>query len=191
MLTLKPSSSAWIECVLENFDNFLLDHASAEKKASGMAINMLSHYPDKPTLVQRMAELAIEELNHFKEVVKLIHERNLQLAADEKDPYINHLLTQLRKGKEVYLIDRLIIAGIVEARGHERFGLIATHLPEQESSLKSFYQTITRSEERHAQQFIELAQRYAETVDVKQRCAQLIEYESELIDSLPIRAALH
>ena len=82
MLKIKPSGTAWIECVLADFDSFLLDHASAEKKASGMAINMISHYPDKPFLVQRMAELAIEELNHFKEVIKLIHERNLQLAAD-------------------------------------------------------------------------------------------------------------
>lgn len=191
MLKLKPSSKAWIECALANFNLFLLDHASAEKKASGMAINLISHYPDKPYLVQRMAELAIEELNHFKEVIKLIHERNLQLAADEKDNYVNAMLSQIRTGKEVYLIDRLLIAGIIEARGFERFGLIAEHLPEQENTLKSFYQTITRSEERHAEQFIELAQRYAKEVDVDKRCAELLEYESGIIDSLPVRPALH
>ncbi len=191
MLNIKPSSTAWIECVLADFDSFLLDHASAEKKASGMAINMISHYPDKPFLVQRMAELAIEELNHFKEVIKLIHERNLQLAADEKDVYVNAMLAHIRNGKEVYLIDRLLIAGIVEARGYERFGLIAEHLPEKETELKAFYQMITRSEERHAEQFIELAERYAEQVDVNKRLAELITYESEIIDSLPIRPALH
>lgn len=191
MIKLKPSNKAWIDCVLADFNSFLLDHASAEKKASGMAINMISHYPDKPFLVQRMAELAIEELNHFKEVIKLIHERNLQLAADEKDAYVNAMLAFIRNGKEVYLIDRLLIAGIVEARGYERFGLIAKHLPEKESSLKSFYLTITRSEERHAEQFIELANRYAEEVDVNKRLAELIACESEIIDSLPIRAALH
>lgn len=191
MLKLKPSSKAWIECVLADFDLFLLDHASAEKKASGMAINLISHYPDKPYLVQRMAELAIEELNHFKEVIKLIHERNLQLAADEKDSYVNAMLSQIRTGKEVYLIDRLLIAGIIEARGFERFGLIAEHLPEQENTLKTFYQSITRSEERHAEQFIELAQRYAKEVDVDKRCAELLEYEASIIDALPVRPALH
>ena len=47
---------AWTETVLADFDSFLLDHAMAEKKASGMAISMLSHYPDKVDLVAAMAE---------------------------------------------------------------------------------------------------------------------------------------
>ena len=28
-----PSPQAWTDCVLENFDTFLLDNAAAEKKA--------------------------------------------------------------------------------------------------------------------------------------------------------------
>ena len=55
-------------CVLADFDAFLQDHASAEK-ASGMALSIVSHYPDQPTLVQAMVDLAVEELNHYKEVI--------------------------------------------------------------------------------------------------------------------------
>ena len=73
---------------MSNFDSFLLDHAAAEKKASGMAMSMLSHYPDKVELVMAMADLAIEELSHYREVVKWIHRRGLLTAADKKDPYI-------------------------------------------------------------------------------------------------------
>ena len=50
---------------MADFDSFLLDHAAAEKKASGMAISMLSHYPDKVELVAAMApdpEQALEGL---------------------------------------------------------------------------------------------------------------------------------
>ena len=36
----------WTEVVLADFETFLQDHAAAEKKASGMAMSMLSHYPD-------------------------------------------------------------------------------------------------------------------------------------------------
>ncbi|MAA49517.1 MAG: tRNA-(ms[2]io[6]A)-hydroxylase, partial [Gammaproteobacteria bacterium] len=45
---LNASPREWITCVLADFDAFLQDHASAEKKASGMALSMVSHYPDKP-----------------------------------------------------------------------------------------------------------------------------------------------
>jgi len=191
MLNISPSPDAWINCVLENFDTFLLDHASAEKKASGMAINMLSHYPDKTDLVKKMADIAIEELTHFKEVLKIIHDRKLQLIGDSKDHYVNQFLHYLGNGKEEYLIDRLLIAGIIEARGQQRFALIAQHLPEHEKQLKSFYQSIARSEERHANQFIELAHQYTETINVNQRCCELVNLEASIITKLPIRPALH
>ena len=191
MATLHPSPESWIDCVLSDFDSFLLDHASAEKKASGMAMNMLSHYPDRHELVDKMVELAIEELSHFKEVVKIIRERGLQLKGDEKDPYMNQFLKCIGKGHEQYLIDRLLVAGIVEARGHERFGLVAKHLPEHETKLKQFYQSITRSEERYAQQFVELAHHYSVDVDVEQRHQELLIKEAEIMLSMPIRATLH
>ena len=79
--------SGWTDTVMKDFDRFLLDHASCEKKASAMAMTLISHYPDRPELVQAMTELAVEELVHFKEVVKHIMARNLTLGADEKDPY--------------------------------------------------------------------------------------------------------
>jgi tRNA-(ms[2]io[6]A)-hydroxylase len=79
---------AWTDAVMADFDSFLLDHAAAEKKASGMAISMLSHYPDRVDLVAAMADLAVEELTHYREVVKWIHRRGLVTAADRKDPYV-------------------------------------------------------------------------------------------------------
>ena len=60
-LDLEPTPPGWLEAVLADFDGFLKDHASCEKKASGMALNIASHYPDQPTLVAAMADLAVEE----------------------------------------------------------------------------------------------------------------------------------
>jgi tRNA-(ms[2]io[6]A)-hydroxylase len=37
----------WAEGVVAAMDDFLPDHAAAEKKASGMAMGMVSHYPDR------------------------------------------------------------------------------------------------------------------------------------------------
>jgi tRNA-(ms[2]io[6]A)-hydroxylase len=75
-----------------------------------------------------MIDLAIEELSHYRAVVRLMNERGLCLLPDEKDPYINQLRRSIRDGKKFYFMDRLLIGGIVEARGAERFGLVADAL---------------------------------------------------------------
>lgn len=181
--------SIWVETVLANFDDFLLDHAAAEKKASGMAVSMLSHYPDKDALVIAMSDLAIEEMVHFRDVVKLMQQRGLVLAPDTKDAYINSFRKQLRKGSDVYFLDRLLIGSIVEARGCERFGLIADALPEGE--LKKFYLAITESERRHDDLFLTLAYLYFDKTIVDKRLDELLDTEAAIVKALPIIAALH
>lgn len=183
------SPTEWVNAVLENFDAFLIDHAAAEKKASGMAISMLSHYPDRPILIKAMIDLAIEEMTHFREVVKIMGERNLQLAPDNKDSYVNQLRKLMRNGADVYMLDRLIIAGIIEARGCERFGLIAQALPD--GPLKMFYHAITESESRHENLFIDLACEYFPRDVVEERTNTLLDAEAIICANLPIKAALH
>ena len=181
--------TAWIETVTADFDSFLLDHAAAEKKASGMAISMLSHYPDRIELVAAMADLAVEELTHYREVVKWIHNRGLVTATDQKDPYVLAFRESIRQGREVYLLDRLLIASIIEARGAERFALVANAL--EAGPLKKFYQSIARSEERHYELFLELAGKYLDPSIIEQRWAELLDIEAGIVAGLPIRAALH
>ena len=131
---------AWTTAVMGDFDHFLLDHAAAEKKASGMAISMLSHYPDRIELVAAMADLAIEELTHYREVLKWIHRRGLITTSDQKDPYVGAFRRSLRQGSDIYFLDRLLTASIIEARGAERFSLVAEAL--EPGPLKKFYQSI-------------------------------------------------
>ncbi len=180
---------AWTDAVMADFDSFLLDHAAAEKKASGMAISMLSHYPDRVDLVTAMADLAVEELTHYREVVKWIHRRGLVTAADRKDPYVLAFRKAIRQGSDVYLLDRLLTASIIEARGAERFALVANAL--ETGAMKKFYQSIARSEERHYELFLELAEHYLEPGMVQQRWDELLDIEADIVQALPIRAALH
>ena len=174
---------------MADFDSFLLDHAAAEKKASGMAISMLSHYPDRTELVAAMADLAVEELTHYREVVKWIHRRGLITATDKKDPYVLAFRESIRQGSEAYLMDRLLTASIIEARGAERFALVAVAL--EPGPLKKFYQSIARSEERHFELFLELAEKYLSREAITQRWEELLDVEAAIVASLPIRAALH
>ena len=189
-MKLKYSTpESWVQTVLGNFDSFLIDHAAAEKKASGMAISMLSHYPDKVDIVSAMIDLSIEEMTHFREVVKLMQERSLILGADQKDPYVNAFRKLIRNGKEEYFLDRLIVAGIIEARGCERFGLIAEALPH--GKLKKFYLAITESESKHQNLFIDLACNHFPSEQVNKRLDELLEQEALICKSLPDRPALH
>jgi tRNA-(ms[2]io[6]A)-hydroxylase len=174
---------------MADFDSFLLDHATAEKKASGMAISMLSHYPDRTELVTAMADLAIEELTHYREVLKWIHQRGLTTAADQKDPYVVAFRQSLRQGREVYFLDRLLLASIIEARGAERFALVANAL--QPGPLKKFYQSIARSEARHYELFLDLAKKYLPDDMIDHRWKELLDIEAKIVVDLPIRAALH
>ena len=184
-----PTSLLWVEAVLSDFDSFLQDHANCERKASGSAMNMVSHYPDRKELVSAMIDLAREELRHFSQVYRHMAARGLMLGPDRKDPYIRRLSQEYRKGSEAYFLDRLLVAGILEARGCERFGLIASALPP--GPLKIFYGDITRSEARHQDLYVSFALLYFDPPAVETRLDELLEAEARIVAELPARPALH
>jgi len=154
-----------------------------------MAVNVASHYPDQPRLLEAMADLAVEEMSHYREVIRLLIARGARPAADTKDPYVNALQKHIRNGTEAYLLDRLLVAAVVEARGHERFGLVADAVTDP--ALKKFYNAITASENRHWQLFVQLAAHYFPHAEVTSRLDQLCRVEAEIIALQPPRAALH
>jgi len=184
-----PTSPEWTATVVADFDCFLIDHAAAEKKAAGMAMSMLSHYPDRPELVAAMADLAVEETNHFRDVLRLMRRRGLQPGADERDPYVNQLRRCMRAESDAYLMDRLLVGGIIEARGCERFSLLGEALADP--ALQRFYRGLGQSEARHADMFVELATHYFPEAAVQQRLRILIAEEARILRALPLRAALH
>lgn len=190
MPRLKTATSPdWVKKVLSDFDAFLLDHAACERKASATALTFVSHYPDRKELVSAMIDLAREELEHFHQVYRRITERDLVLAADTKDPYVNRLAKEFRKGSEAYFLDRLLVAGIVEARGCERFGLLAEAL--SPGPMKDFYRDLTSSEARHRGLFLRLARVYFDAASVERRLDELLDVEAAVVRELPLRPAVH
>jgi len=183
------SSSEWLDAVLADFDSFLLDHAACERKASATALSLVSHYRDRRALVEAMVTLAREELEHFHQVVWILHERGLALGPDTKDLYIQNLRQEIRTGRDVYLLDRLLLAGIVEARGCERFGMVADAL--EAGPLQLFYREITRSEAQHHGLFYRLARHYFDPAVAGQRLNELLDREAEIVSALPHRPVVH
>ncbi len=179
----------WLLAVTSDFDSFLGDHAACERKASATALTFVAHYPDRAELVTAMIQLAREELDHFQQVHREIAKRGLVLGPDTKDVYVLKLRERIRRGPAFYLMDRLLVAGVVEARGCERFGMIADALPA--GRLKDFYHTLGRSEAQHHQLFLGLAHRYFQTTEVTARLDSLLDAEAEIVSQLPLRPALH
>jgi tRNA 2-(methylsulfanyl)-N6-isopentenyladenosine37 hydroxylase len=179
----------WAEKVLADFDSFLLDHAACERKASATAMSFVAHYPDRPDLIRECLALAREELEHFQRVWEKLTERGLVLGPDTRNPYVERLSREYRKGSEPYFLDRLLVTAIVEARGCERFGLVAAALPP--GTLKDFYRDIARSEVRHHELFVDLARKYFEPQVVEKRLEELLDAEARVIAELPARAAMY
>ena len=190
MLRLRVATDpALVEVILGDFDAFLIDHAACERKASALALSLVMHYPDRRALVKAMVALAREELDHFAQVVELLDARGLVMSADEKDPYVGALLKLRRQGTGPYFLDRLLLGGIIEARGCERFQMIADALPQGRE--KTFYTDIARAEARHHGLFVRLAREYFDDAEVRARLDELLDAEAEIVAELPLRARLH
>jgi tRNA-(ms[2]io[6]A)-hydroxylase len=183
------SPDEWLETVLANFDEFLVDHAANERKASAAALSMVAHYPDKVALVETMVDLALEELNHYRQVLDLMRQRNLNPGRDEKDVYVNQIIKHIRRGTDHYFLDRLLSAGIIEARGAERFDLIGAALDDVD--LKRFYKALARSEHNHHELFVTLAETYFSKNEVDDRWQEWLQIEANILGSLAIRPRLH
>lgn len=189
MRLLLPSSDEWLAAVLANFESFLADHAACERKASAAAMALVTRYRDRPTLVSSLIEVAIEELDHYRRVWERMREDEIPLRPDERDPYVNALAPFVRKAGSEALLDRLLVNGVIEARGCERFGRIAQALPD--GGWKTFYRELTRSEARHAGLFLELAEAEYGSSPARERLGLLLTLEAQIVAQLPPRAALH
>lgn len=183
------SPPAWLETALAQPLAVLQDHAHCEKKAAATALSIISAYPDRPELVRAMGALAREEAGHFLRVHDALVARGAALARDEADPYVNALLALMRRNDPGRLMDRLLVAALIEARSHERLELLATH--HQDTALRDLYAELARAEIGHAALFVRLAESAGPAEEVRTRMDELLDREAELIARLPVRAAVH
>lgn len=191
MFALRSSTPPrWLAIVLADFDEFLLDHTLCERKASAMGMSLVAKYPDRALILDDLISFAREELEHFHIMWKLSSQRGLVLPSDTRDAYVNELLTltRERRGDELFL-DRLLVPGIVEARGCERLRMVTDAL--EPGPLRDTYREVTRAEARHHALFFRLARRYFDEPTVTTRASELLEQEARIVDELPLRPAVH
>ena len=179
----------WVKVILENFDAFLIDHASCERKAMAYAMSVVVKYPDRTEIIPELLQVAQDELDHFRDVLELMDQRNLQMSPDEPDPYINQLIKVCRHGRDERLLDRLLVASVVETRGAERFRIIAEALDDPQ--LKEFYRDLWATEARHGDVFKKMALHYFDEAEIESRNEEIIQAEAKIIAGLEWRPSLH
>ena len=142
-----PTSWTWVEQANARPMEVLIDHAHCERKAAGSAVQMMFRYLCEPGLGEVLSPLAREELEHFEQVLALITQRGRYLEPLPSPGYGAELARHIRKAEPNRMLDSFLVAGLIEARSHERMALLAEHSPDPE--LRSLYADLLASEARH------------------------------------------
>ena len=178
-----------MENAIANLDTILLDHSHCERKAAGVALNLMFRYPSHEKLVRMLTAIAREELEHFEQVNQWLERRGIALGPLPSPPYAAGLTAQIRKQEPDRLLDSLLVCGLIEARSHERLGLLGTNCPDAE--LAKFYRGLMASEARHYGIYWVLATTYFDREVVTQRLEELASIESEMLATLYSEPRIH
>ncbi len=190
MLCLKNKTNPeWIKVALDNLPSVIMDHAHCEKKAAGTGMSLLSTYFDKKEISLSMSDLVEEEIGHYRLVIRILEKMNLTLGRDEGDEYAKNLLSFVNKNEPLRMLDRLLTAGIIEARSCERLQILAENIKNED--LRKFYKELSDSEAGHYVTFIKLAKLYFDEELVRKRLDELTQIEAEIVKNLPNKPLMH
>lgn len=170
----------------------LSDHLHCERKAAENALSLVRRYARLGEGIETLARLAHEETSHVIQVAALLAERGLALRADTPNRYARALLDEMRGTEPARLLDALLVSAFIEARSHERLGLLAAGFEEAgDAALASFYRALAGAEERHAETFLDLARPLVPEAEYERRLAELGAREAEIIAALPAGSRVH
>ncbi len=192
MLGLKfETSTSWAVIAEDNLKQILTDHAFAEQKASANAISIIINYSEETDLVKDMSDIAIEELEHFRMVHQLMIKRGFVLGREQHNDYAKSLQKFFPKTKDrqTALINRLLVAALIEARSCERFKVFSENMQDEE--LSKFYKDLMVSEANHYTLFLGYARKYMDRKTVDEKWKNLLAFEAEMMKSRGTKATVH
>ena len=180
MLHLQCDTPArWLAQVDSDLAAILIDHAHCEKKAAGTALNLIFAYVENVELCRAMTEIVKEELEHFHMVLDLLARRGIRFRRLKPSTYGRELNDLVRKQEPQRAVDRLLVAGLIEARSCERFHVLSEHVKDAE--LAKFYGSLFESEARHHTTYTRLARHFAPEATVMARLDELAATEAAII----------
>lgn len=180
----------WANIAEGNLEEILTDHAWCEQKATTNAISLITMLPEYPEIITELIMIAREELEHFHLVHEIIKKRGYEFGRERKDDYVGLLFKFLVQGtRNEYIVDRMLLAAMIEARSCERFKVLTENIQDEE--LKTFYRELMISEANHYTTFIGFARQLGDPEKVNQRWEEWLEYEAEIIKSFGKKESIH
>ncbi|MBG7612372.1 tRNA-(ms[2]io[6]A)-hydroxylase [Polaribacter sp. BAL334] len=185
------TTTSWAEIAKDNLEQILTDHAFLEQKAASNAVSIIINYSEETELVKEMSNIAIEEMQHFKMVHLLMVKRGMVLGREQKNDYAVQLQKFFPKTKDRTdaLIQRLLVAALIEARSCERFKVFSENMEDEE--LKKFYKNLMISEANHYTTFLQFAREYQDREIVDKKWHALLNYEAEMMKVRGTIAKIH
>lgn len=185
------TETSWAEIAKDDLQQILTDHAFLEQKAASNAVSIIINYSEETALVKEMSSIAIEEMQHFKMVHSLMVKRGMVLGREQKNDYAIRLQKFFNKTKDrtEALIQRLLVAALIEARSCERFKVFSENMEDQE--LSKFYSNLMISEANHYTTFLKFAREYQDREIVDQKWNALLAFEAEMMKERGNLAKIH
>jgi tRNA 2-(methylsulfanyl)-N6-isopentenyladenosine37 hydroxylase len=190
---LQPTDPAWVQAAEADLPGLLSDHAHCELKAAQNALSLLARFGGEAAILRDpLTALAREETEHFAEVDRELRALGGTLGAPRPDDYVVQLRAAARRDRPPYappLLDRLLIAALIEGRSCERFRLLSEALGR--ADLRAFYRDLMVSEARHFTLFCTLAAECFGADDSRRRFGTLAMLEAEIAARLPLGPTVH
>lgn len=181
----------WADLVLADPLALLDDHAHCELGAAAAAQSFLSRHPSLDRVAEKLSATAIEELRHFREVHELLRELGGCLGSRGPNRYVDELQAAVRAARAPDgdpLVDRLLVAGLIERRSLERFELLAARAS---GALRDLYARLVPSELGHATLFVQLCFALRGEPAVAPRLLELQELEARVARAQPRGPRIH
>ena len=182
-----PTDPRWVNLADKNIEEILTDHAYCEQKAATNCITIIQMFPEFDKVVDELMPIVTEEWGHFRMVVDQLKKRDMPLGRQRRDEYVNQLQALIIQGgsREHQLVERLLVAALIEARSCERFRLLSIDISDDE--LKEFYRKLMVSEAGHFRLFLDLALEILPKEQVMARWEEYLESEAAIISKLEVR----
>jgi tRNA-(ms[2]io[6]A)-hydroxylase len=187
---LHATPRSWAELAAANLPEFLADHAVCEQQVAMYALSLAGYYPEDGELVERVAALAAEEVQHFRRVVAILTRRGWPLGGRRKNPWAQALRARIVPGREPWTkVDRLFFGAMVEARSCERFTRLLEVVEDPE--VVRLLADLGPAERRHWELFHQLAGRDVGADALADRFQSWRELEADLARGLGVSPAVH
>jgi len=170
---------SWLPKVRARLGEVLIDHAHLERKAATTALN-LEKYRELYAHVRELNAIAVEELQHFDQVLRLLEERGIPFGQPMRSPWINKMMAAVRKGRREQVIDHLVVCSLIEGRSCEKFQILAGGVRDLDPALADFYASLVESEGNHYATY-QIMARGIDEDETRRRLDFFLNLDAELI----------